>query len=381
MLRAVVAPDKFKGSLGASEAALAIERGLQAAFGVRLEVERIPMADGGEGTVDAFVDAGARVVTRTVRDPLGRSVDADFALDGALAVVEMAAASGLRLLGPLERDALRASTYGTGELVRAALDAGARRLLITLGGSATSDGGAGFLRALGARFYDERGRELEDGGAALARLARIDLSDLDPRLAGTSIEAAADVDNPLCGPRGASAAYGLQKGASEDELATLDRSLRTFADVAARTVGRDARDVPGAGAAGGLGFALAAFLGAPIRRGVDIVAEVRGLSLALAGADYCFTGEGSLDEQTLGGKTVEGVVRRARDAGVSACVAFAGRVTSEAETALAERGVVAVPIVDAPRELNDAMRDATALLQRAAERAGRLLVMAPIALR
>lgn len=366
---AVIAPDKFKGSLTALEAARAIERGLQKSLGAALETRIVPMADGGEGTVDAFVATGARRVTRTVRGPLGAEVEAGFALAGSTAIVEMAAASGLSLVAAEQRDPLRASSFGTGQLIEAALDVGAQHLVVGIGGSATNDGGAGLLSALGARFLDRGGRDLAPGGAALADLKRIDLSDFDPRIAARRIEVAADVTNPLTGASGASAVFGPQKGAAPAQVALLDAALTHFADVAAALLGRDMRAVPGAGAAGGVGFALLAFAGATLRPGVEIVAELRGLKRALEGAQWCLTGEGSIDAQTLDGKTVDGVARAAQAQGVRT-IAFAGRVEPGAAAELTARGVTVIPLSDPPLELTESLRRAAELLEAAAEKAG-----------
>jgi glycerate kinase len=338
-----------------------------------LETAIVPMADGGEGTVDAFLETpGWSRVECTVRGPLGEPVTAAFAFDGTRAVVEMSAASGLALLSPDRYDPLRASTFGTGEMIAAALARGARTIVVAIGGSATNDGGAGMLAALGVRFLDERGDPLPLGGGALARLARVDLTGLDPRLAGAAIDVAADVDHPLTGPRGASAVFGPQKGASAADVAALDAALARFADVTAATLGADLRDEAGMGAAGGLGFGLRAYLGATLGPGVARVAALRGLAEALAGADVCFTGEGSIDEQTLGGKTVAGVAEFAARAGART-LAFGGRVTAAAEAALAERGIVTLPLADGPCALEDAVANADALLERAAARVARLL--------
>ena len=332
------------------------------------------MADGGEGTVDAFLALPAwRANDRVVRGPLGDPVRAVFAIDQTRAIIEMASASGLALIETRRRDALRASTYGTGELIVAALDAGARDIVVAVGGSATNDGGAGMLSALGARLLDEQDRVLEPGGAALARLARIDLEHLDARLRDTTISVAADVDHPLVGPRGASAIFGPQKGASPGDVRELDAALTRFADISAQTLGCDKRDLAGAGAAGGLAFAFAAFANARIAPGALLVAEMRDLHGAMRDACICFTGEGSIDAQTLGGKTVLGVASIARDAGVRV-VAFGGRVTADAEASLAEAGIVAVPIVDGPLELERAFADASNLLERAARRIARLVL-------
>lgn len=372
MRRVVIAPDKFKGSLTAREAARAISRGLASVWTSGIELVEIPMADGGDGTVDAFVDAGAARVVCRVRGPLGSLVDSAFALDGATAIVESAAAAGLVLLRDAERDPMRTTTYGVGELIRAALDAGARRIVVGLGGSATNDGGAGMLEALGVRLLDGDGHDLGSGGASLASLATIDATGIDPRLRDVRIEAATDVDNPLCGPWGASVVFGPQKGARARDVARLDAALGHFADLAARATGRDRRDAPGAGAAGGLGFALMAFLGAVVRPGVEVVAELRGLGKALDGAWLCVTGEGRIDEPTLHGKTVAGVARLCVHRGVRA-IALTGAVVPEAEAALAKIGVTSLPIADRPMPIGDALRAADALLERAARRVALLI--------
>jgi glycerate kinase len=366
-MRAVVAPDKFKGSLTAQEAAAAIERGLRASGRAFESIVTIPMADGGEGTVEAFLAGGARRMTATLHGPLGDAVAATFALDGDAAIVEMSSASGLLLIAAERRDALRATTFGTGELIAAALAAGAKRILVGIGGSATNDAGAGMLAALGARLLDASGKDLVSGGAALAELSTIDLGGLDARLRNLAIDVASDVDNPLCGPNGASAIFGPQKGASPADVLLLDRAIGHFADVAALTLGADHRNEAGAGAAGGLGFALRAFLGARLRPGVEIVAELRGLPQALSGASAVFTGEGSIDEQTLAGKTVAGVARLARAAGVTEIVAFGGRVDPDAARALRERyGVATVALAEEGYTVERAMREAATLLERAA---------------
>ena len=332
------------------------------------------MADGGEGTVDAFVESGWARVACAVRGPHGELVDAAFAYsdDAATAVVEMAAASGLALVPPERRDPLRATTFGTGELIRAALDRGARRIVVAIGGSATNDGGAGMLAALGVALLDANGSALEPGGAALAELARVDPGGLDPRIRATRFEIAADVDSPLLGPRGATHVFGTQKGATPADLDALEGALARFADHTAGAVGADFRHERGAGAAGGLGFGLRAYLGAVARPGVELVADLRGLREALQGSVWCFTGEGAIDGQTLAGKTVAGVGALAAAAGART-VAFAGRVDSAAERALAERGIIAVPIADGPLDLPAATARAGDLLERAAERTARLI--------
>jgi glycerate kinase len=372
----VIAPDKFKGSLSAADAARAIERGVRATWPER-DVVRLPMADGGEGTVDAFLASGWERVACRVRGPRGEAVDAAFAWSREpepRAVVEMAAASGLALLTHERYDPVRASTFGSGELVRAALERGARTVIVGLGGSATCDGGAGFLRALGCRLYDDAGRDVEPGGAGLERLAGIDVRDLDPRVRGVRFVGAADVDAPLLGPHGASLRFARQKGASPADVARLERALARFADVTAATLGVDFRNDAGCGAAGGLGFALHAFLGADLERGVDIVADTRDLSGLLAGASWCFTGEGSLDAQTLAGKTVLGVAARARAVGVRT-VAFAGRIEARAADALAALGIVVVPLAEPPLDLSESIARGGELLERAAARVTRELAV------
>ncbi len=320
-MRIIVAPQEYKGTLTAEEAAGAIAEGARRAV-PDAEVETVPVPDGGPGTVRAVasVTGGERRVSR-VQGPLGRPVGAEWALlPGGTAIIEMAAASGLGLLAEDERDARLTTTHGVGELVREALDAGAGRLIIGLGGSATNDGGAGMAVALGARLLDASGAELPPGGAALASLDRIDAGGLDPRIAGVEVTGASDVTNPLCGPEGASLVYGPQKGASPEAAHELDAALENYARVVERDLGVAVRDVPGAGAAGGLGAGIIAFLGARIRPGVDVVAEVVRLRERLDAADLLLTGEGRLDGQTRYGKTVAGVARLASEAGVPVIV-------------------------------------------------------------
>ncbi len=368
----VVAPDKFKGSLSALEVGRAIERGLNHVFADRHAIVIVPMADGGEGTVAAFVDSGAIPVQRTVRGPLGAPVDALLACDGDVAILEMASASGLALLPPDACGARDASSYGTGELVRAALELGASRIVVGIGGSATNDGGAGMLTALGVRFLDGAGNELPPGGIHLAALRALDLSGLDPRLRNVALEVAADVDNPLCGPTGATAVFGPQKGASPEDIPRLDAALANFADIAARTVEHDYRNEPGAGAAGGLGFAFMAFLGAQLRPGVEIVAELRGLVEALRGAALCVSGEGRIDEQTLHGKTVAGVANISRRYAVPV-IALGGTLEPDAEDRLFARGITCFPIIEKPMTLESALAGADTLVQHAAARLARVL--------
>ena len=297
-MRVVVAPDKFKGSLTAVQAARAMADGLRRVW-PDSEVLLVPVADGGEGTVDAAVAAGYQRRTVPVQGPTGEPVLADFALRGGSAVLELAEASGLRRLPRGLPAPLTASTFGTGQLLLAALDAGARRVVLGVGGSATTDGGAGMAQALGARLLDADGAELPPGGAALLHLHRIDVEGLDRRLAATSVVLASDVDNPLLGPSGAAAVYGPQKGATPQEVERLDAALTRYASVVQRDLARAVDRTPGAGAAGGTGAGALAFLSARISSGIDLVLDVVGFPEALAGADLVLTGEGSLDAQAL----------------------------------------------------------------------------------
>ncbi|MBB1607482.1 MULTISPECIES: glycerate kinase [unclassified Pseudomonas] len=375
-MKLVIAPDSFKESLSAPEVAAAIARGWSRARPLD-EILLRPMADGGEGTVDAVLAAtGGERRECAVRGPLGASVQAHWGwLEEGAAVIEMAAASGLHWVAPQQRDATRTTSYGTGELIRAALDAGARKIILGLGGSATNDGGMGLLQALGVRFLDERGEPLGDGGAALAGLHAIDLAGLDPRLAGVEVEVAADVNNPLCGEHGASAVFGPQKGASPEQVRQLDAALARYAEVAARTLGQDHSLFPGVGAAGGLGFAARAFLRARFRPGVELVAEVSGLAEALQGADLAITGEGRLDEQSLHGKTPIGVARLAREAGVP-LIALAGSL-GKGYGRLHEAGIAAAfSLVPGPISLAEAMAGAAGELEARAEELARLWSLA-----
>jgi len=323
-VRVLVAPDKFKGTLTAPQAAEAIARGWARAD-PSARVEKAPMADGGGGTLDALVAAlGGERRRLRVSGPLGDPVEAEFAVvsapEGSTGVVEMARASGLDLISPGRRDPLRTTTRGTGELILAVCRAGVRRVLVCVGGSATNDAGAGMAQALGIRLLDESGRDLQPGGAALAALARIDLSELDPVVEASTFVVATDVDNPLVGPEGASAVYGPQKGASAEDVALLDRALGHFAAVVYRDLGIDVRGTKGAGAAGGLGAGLIAFLGARLRPGVDLVMEALRLPERMEAADLVVTGEGTFDEQSLRGKVPAGVLRVAEEQGVPAIV-------------------------------------------------------------
>lgn len=339
-MKIVIAPDSFKESLSAPEVAQAIARGWLAVY-PDAEIALCPMADGGEGTVDAVLAAaGGERRELSVMGPLATPVNAHWGwLGDGTAVIEMAAASGLHWVPSAQRDARVTSSYGTGELITAALDAGATRIILGLGGSATNDGGSGLLRALGVRFLDAGGNELRPGGAALASLQRVDLSGLDERLQGVQVEVAADVDNPLCGPKGASAVFGPQKGASPEQVEELDAALARLAEVVGEALGEDFSTFPGVGSAGGLGFAAKAFLGARFRPGIELVAELSGLADAVRGADLVITGEGRVDAQSLHGKTPVGVARVAKNLGVPV-IALAGSL-GEGYQAVREAGIEA----------------------------------------
>ncbi len=324
------------------------------------------MADGGEGTVAVFLAAGAQRRTLRVHGPLRDPVEATYACQDDLAVIEMASASGLGLLTKDRYDPLHATTFGTGELLAAVGAGGARRCIVGVGGSATVDAGTGMLRALGVRFLDEGRDEIREAMPGFAHLARIDLERLDRRVLDMQIAVACDVQNPLLGPNGSARVFAPQKGASPGDVALLERVITRIAAVSASTIGHDLSEVPGAGAAGGLAFALAAFLGARMERGALLVGHERGLDKALPGATLCATGEGSIDMQTLQGKTVAGVAEMARAAGVPV-VAFGGRVEPAAAAALKELGVESVETARGI-PLQEALRQAGVLLEAAAAR-------------
>ncbi|MFL6534103.1 MAG: glycerate kinase [Pseudomonas sp.] len=372
-MKIIIAPDSFKDSLSAQGVADAIAGGLAQVW-ADAQLIKCPMADGGEGTVEAVLAAcDGQWRENRVLGPLGAAVEARWGWlpQSRTAIIEMAEASGLQLVAPGQRDACSSSTYGTGELIRAALDEGASRVILAIGGSATNDGGAGAMQALGVALLDGQGQALPPGGLALGKLARINLSELDPRLAGVRFEIAADVDNPLCGPHGASAVFGPQKGASAEQVQQLDRALGHFAEHCAQVLNRDVRDEPGSGAAGGLGFAAKAFLQAQFRTGVEVVAQLTGLADAINGADLVITGEGRFDAQTLRGKTPFGVARIARRHGVPVVV-LAGTL-GEGYEALYEHGIeAAFALANGPMTLQEACTDAPRLLAERARDIARL---------
>jgi glycerate 2-kinase len=363
-VRVLVAPDKFRGTLTAPQAARAVQAGWLRARPDDA-VECLPMADGGEGTLEAMVDGlGGWVERARVAGPLGDPVDAPFGLvrtdEGLTAVVELARASGLQLVSEERRDALRASTRGTGELIRAALGAEPVRVIVGIGGSATTDGGAGIAQELGVRLLDASGDPIPPGGAGLLQLARIDISGTDPSVRRVAFTIASDVDNPLTGPRGAARVFGPQKGASSDDVVLLDRALGHLAAVVVRDLAVDLRDEPGTGAAGGAGFGLMAFCGARLRRGIEVVMDAVGFDRRLRDVDLVITGEGKLDEQSLHGKTPDGVLRAAGEASVAAVV-----VCGRAEVAVP--GVLVWSLVDRFGEERAMTDTRTALEALAAE--------------
>lgn len=377
-MRIVIAPDKFKGSLSAPEVCEYLERGLQQ--GARragishLDVIRIPVADGGEGTLDAAIGSGFTRHRARVAGPTGEPVEAVFAIRDKEAIIEMAAASGLALLPstalvngrPSSTAATAATSLGTGQLIRAALDAGCNRIILGVGGSATTDGGAGVLQGLGARLLDAEGSELPAGGAALARLDRIDFSGFEPRLKDTRFVLASDVDNPLLGRQGAAAIFGPQKGATQLDVNALDAALARFVDVLAGEIGDralNAADAPGSGAAGGVGYAAIAVLAAARRPGIDVVLEFTGLAERLAGADLMITGEGSLDEQSLLGKAPLGVARSAVAQGVPV-IAVCGRNTLSPDQASAAGFEAVYALTELESNLDRSMAEAPQLLEK-----------------
>ncbi len=373
-MKIVIAPDSYKESLSALEVAQAVEAGFRQVF-PDADYVLVPVADGGEGTVDAMVAAtGGRKETVTVSGPLGEPVEAFYGLtgDGDTAVIEMAAASGLALVPPDRRNPLLTNSRGTGELIRAALDAGARRFILGIGGSATNDGGAGMVQALGVRLLDLEGRELDGSGGDLARLERIDVSALDPRLAECRIEVACDVDNPLTGARGASAVFGPQKGATPEMVQALDANLARFARIVERDLGVAVDAVPGAGAAGGMGAAMLAFFGATLKPGIEIVTAAVDLDAHVRDADLVITGEGRIDFQTVHGKTPIGVARVAKRHG-KPVIGIAGSLGAEVGVVHAH-GIDAVfSVLGKPCTLDEALRDAAANVELTARNVAAVL--------
>ncbi|GAV22265.1 glycerate kinase [Carboxydothermus pertinax] len=375
-MKIVVAPDSFKGSLSSLKVALAIERGIKRAASeieAEIEVVKIPMADGGEGTVEAIICAlGGRLVKTRVLDPLGREIDSFFGvLPDGTAVIEMAAASGLNLLKTEEKNPMITTTYGTGQLIRAALEEGCRKLIIGIGGSATNDGGVGMAQALGVKFLDSNGREIGFGGGELYKIERIDYAGLDARIKDTSIVVACDVKNVLCGPTGASVVYGPQKGATLEMVKVLDENLRHLAKMIKRYLGKDVAEIPGSGAAGGLGAAMLAFLDAKLQPGIEIVMELTQFPEVVKNAELIITGEGATDYQTMFGKVPLGVARVARRFGKSV-VCISGSLNAGYEKLYAEGITALFSIVNRPMTLEEAMERGEELLEKISENVFRL---------
>ncbi len=374
-MKIVIASDSFKGNLTALQVSQAIDKGIKRVIPDAITAI-VPMADGGDGTMQALVDAtGGEIIPAEVTAPLGGRIIAHWGLlgDKVTGVIEMATASGFNLVPPQKRNPLLTTTYGTGELILTALERGCRKLIIGIGGSATNDGGAGMAQALGAKLLDTKGAPLAFGGAALADLERIDITTIDRRLAGCDIVVASDVTNPLCGPQGASAVYGPQKGATEEMVVQLNAALAHYADVINRDLNIDIRDVPGAGAAGGLGAGLIAFLKARLLPGIDIVIQATGLVKHLKDAALVFTGEGRIDSQTAHGKVPVGVARKAKTFGLPV-IAIAGGI-GDGYQAVYEQGIDAVcSIAPGPIDLSQAMAEAEKLIADVAERAIRFFL-------
>lgn len=372
-MKILIAPGAFKHSLSATATSEAIARGLRSS-GLDAELVLLPIADGGNGTLDAFLAQGGQRITQTVQDPLGRPVEAAFGLveDGNTAVIEMALASGLELLNREEQNPLKATTYGTGQLMQAALDHGVERVIVGMGGSATVDGGAGCVQALGVRLLDASGADIPYGGGSLDQIADIDTSKLDPRWQAVDVIIASDVDNPTLGDKGAAAIFGPQKGASPEDVQVLEANLRHFFTVLRDQVGVDVLNVTGGGAAGALSAGLMAFTGGHILSGIDLILDYTGFEAHLETANLVITGEGQMDSQTVHGKGPIGVARTAAEHGVPT-VAIVGGLNTD-DTTLHDAGLHAVlPIPTGPMSLEDAIRRADELVERTAQRLGYLL--------
>ncbi|WP_028023064.1 glycerate kinase [Enterovibrio calviensis] len=375
-MKIVIAPDSYKESLSAMDVATAIETGFKHIMPDATYV-KLPMADGGEGTVQSMIDAtGGRLVDVTVTGPLGTPVEGFFGLlgDGETAVIEMAAASGLHLVPTAARNPLLTNSFGTGELIKAALDLGVKHLIVGIGGSATNDGGAGMAQALGVKLLDEAGNPIAFGGGALSTLHTIDTSGIDPRLAHVKLEVACDVDNPLCGEKGASAVFGPQKGATPEMVSTLDSNLAHYAEVMKTQLNSDVKNRAGAGAAGGMGAALLGLFDADLRPGIEIVMDAVNLSEHLKDADLVITGEGRIDSQTIHGKTPIGVARCAKTFGLPV-IGIAGCLSNDVEI-VHGHGIDAVfSVVSRPTSLEEALREGAMNVENTAANVARLLLL------
>lgn len=373
-MKILIAPDSFKHSLTARQVADNLTKGIMRIF-PDATIRKVPVADGGEGTMQSLVDAtGGRLISAKVHDPLMRKIDAEFGMlgNGETAVIEMAVASGLELLDEDELDPMAATTYGTGELMKNALDEGCKKMIIGIGGSATNDGGCGMARALGAKFLDDKGNEIDQGGGGLGKLKSIDLSGLDSRLKDCLITVAADVTNPLTGDDGAARVYAPQKGANGEQVNRLEKNMKHFAEVIREQLSEEIEETPGAGAAGGLGAGLIVFAGAKIRAGFEVVSETVKLEEKVKGVDLVITGEGKIDRQTQFGKTPFGVARIAKK--FDKPVIAIGGSLGEDHGVLHEKGFDAIlPVIPRPMQLKDALRQAPDLLVDAGERMARMI--------
>ncbi|MEQ6359622.1 glycerate kinase [Thermoanaerobacter thermohydrosulfuricus] len=372
-MKILIAPDKFKGSLSAFEVADSIEKGILKVF-PKAVIEKVPMADGGEGTVESLVDAtGGKIIKTNVKDPLFRDIESFYGIlgDGKTAIIEMAAASGLYLLKDYERNPMITTTYGTGQLVKDALDRGCRKFIIAIGGSATNDGGAGMAMVLGVKFYDEDGREIGLGGGELSKIYSIDTSNLDDRLKECEFIVACDVANPLIGENGASRVYAPQKGATKEMVEVLDKNLEHYGKLLEKYFNKKIIDVPGSGAAGGLGAGLMAFLNAQLKSGIEIIIETLKLEEKIKEADIVISGEGKIDFQTAFGKTISGIAKLCKKHN-KPLIVIAGTV--EDIEKLYEIGVSSVfSTMEKPMSLEDAIKNTSTLLEKSAERIFRLI--------
>lgn len=365
-MKVLLAPDSFKGSLSSKDVCSALKEGIKRA--VNAEIIEVPIADGGEGTVESLViSTGGKITDVYVTGPLGERIKAFYGvLNDGTAIIEMAASSGLCLIPQNKRNPIKTTTYGVGELIKSALDSGCRRFIIGIGGSATNDGGAGMAQALGVKLMDKDGKEIEFGGGNLNKVAKIDLSGIDKRIYESEFIVASDVDNPLCGERGASYVYGPQKGATPEMVQALDNNLKHYAEVVKNTIGKDLSEIPGAGAAGGLGFGLMAYLNAKLKPGIEIIIEVAELENKIKECDIVITGEGNTDFQTAFGKAPSGIAKLAHKYGKPVIILSGGLGQNYKE--LYGIGVTALySIVDKPMTLDEAMKNTYSLIADRAE--------------
>lgn len=380
-MKILIAPDSFKDCLSAKNVAEHIKTGLlNASLGYDIRI--VPMADGGEGTVESLIDAtDGKLVVCKVQDPLDREIEATYGItgDGDTAIIEMAAASGIELLSTNERNPWFTSTFGTGQLIVNALNNGCRRFICGIGGSATNDGGVGMAMALGIKFLDENGKEINKGGRELSRIKKIDVTNLDPRILESEFIIACDVNNPLTGNNGASVVYGPQKGADEEMVQKLDKGLKNLAERVSLDLYKDIEDIPGAGAAGGLGAGFVAFLNGTLKKGVDIVIEETQLEEHCRWADFVITGEGKIDYQTKFGKTPQGVARMAKQFNGSV-IAVAGTLGENYQELYKTGFDVILSIVDKPMELEEALKNAPELLENSGYTIGKMLILSSVGL-